>query len=319
MLGNSLIASLEGSDQRHLFTEAFEAFFATKNYPDSVWLDQEEVKQRSKAPSELLRDAKRSLAVSWGEFGEDGVLSFDDDGALSIKLAGQQIDVLGVLNQIKDLDWQVSAFASLYGTAWKKQFSYLAPSFANLHASLGWACAFKGEGHKRVVSRRFLEHGPWRTIRDEEHDITLIQFHDLEADAKTALDQARNGHDLMGDPYTGGFIQKNYAVNNPDFSGLYSADEKMLRFIIADREITKAEMLDACAIRLYQLLGKDQPVERVGFVFAFGSEYAKPYLSDLWLRELEVWAIDKGVEHRLDLHFVPNFEKPEWVRPLEQS
>jgi hypothetical protein len=319
MLNNSFIASLEGKNQKHLFTETFDALFSTKDHPDSIWLDDREVELRSKTPNELLNDAARNLSVSWGEFGEAGVLSFDKDSALSLKITDQEFNAFDVLNTIKTLDWQVSAFASLYGTTWSKQFDYFAPSFANRHASLGWGCAFKGDGHNRIVSRRFLEFNPWRVIRDEEHDITLIQFHDLEADAKTALEQARVGHDIMGDPYMGGFIQKNYSVNNPDFSGLYSSDEKMLRFIIADREITKAEMLDACAIRLYQLLGKDQPVERVAFVFAYSSEFAKPYLHDLWLREIEVWAIDKGVESRLDLDYKPTLEKPDWVVALEEA
>ncbi len=307
--------TLESQNAQQLFLEAL-----TKSpfnaVPDAIRCDGQNLIDAD--PKQLIQKCMDRVVLSWGDFDDGQTLILNADGAIGFYIEQQYFGERSVLDYIRNLDWQVATFNSIH-PEWGSDFDYYAPGFGSPLGILGWGCAFKGEGHNRVVSRRFLQFNPWRVIRDEEHDITLIQFHDLEADAKTALEQARVGHEILGDPYTGGFIQKNYSVNNPDFSGLYSSEEKMLRFVIADREITKAEMLDACAIRLYQLLGKDQPVERLAFVFAYSSEFAKPYLHDLWLREIEVWAIDKGIEHRLDLDYKPILEKLAWVVALEKT
>ena len=62
----------------------------------------------------------------------------------------------------------------------------------------GWAFVLKGAGH-RLCSARIRDRGPWRILRDEEHDVTMFQFHDLDAPAEVALEQARPGHQLLQD------------------------------------------------------------------------------------------------------------------------
>jgi hypothetical protein len=311
--------TFESQDAKTTFEQILLLKLFPEQKPDQIKIDDSQINFNRVNTEELLARSIKKLIFLWDNETTDSAVAWKSDGAAWFRVSNFEFNEQKILLILSKLDnWEIATFSSAH-FEWGSDFDYYAPGFGSPLGVLGWGCAFKGEGHNRIVSRRFLEFNPWRVIRDEEHDITLIQFHDLEADAKTALEQARVGHDIMGDPYMGGFIQKNYSVNNPDFSGLYSSDEKMLRFIIADREITKAEMLDACAIRLYQLLGKDQPVERLAFVFAYSSEFAKPYLHDLWLREIEVWAIDKGVESRLDLDYKPTLEKPDWVVALEKA
>ena len=182
--------------------------------------------------------------------------------------------------------------------------------------SLGWGCAFKGAGHNRLVSRRWLDFGPWRLIRGT-NDVSMVQFHDLGADAPTALEQAKPGHERMGISDTGGFIQTAYVYAHK-IDGLYSQEERKLRILIHGREVSEREMLDACAVRHYQALGADSPIDSIAYVFAVEAE-ARAHLHELWLRELECWAFIGGCEERLDLDYHPAPDKPSWVKRLENA
>src|SRR6185436_9555656 len=103
---------------------------------------------------------------------------------------------------------------------------YRAPNFAELHFGHGWACAFRGEGHDRLVSRRWLDFGPWK-LRRGANDTSLVQFHALGVDAATALEQARIGHERMGISDSGGFIQARY-VYAFELRGIYDKARREL-------------------------------------------------------------------------------------------
>jgi hypothetical protein len=311
-----LAASLEGRDLLKIAHEisTLEAF--NGKTPDSFDMDG---KGKKFVPNWLdlyAEKCKRDLAIYWGEF-NDKFISFDRDRVVKFRIYDFPTSAEVFFKMLSSFHWEVISISSMHKNWYGRDVDYRGKGFANLHYSLGWGCAFKKEGHNRVVSRRYLDYGPWHIIRDEANDITLIQFHDLKASALTALEQSKPGHKLMGDPYEGGFIQRDYQILNDDFSGLYSPSEKMLRFIINDRPITRAELLDACAARLWQLLGQDKPIERVGYVFIHESE-ARQNLHELWLREIECWTYLDGVETRIDEDYSPPPpEKPEWVRQLE--
>ena len=202
------------------------------------------------------------------------------------------------------------------GSAFESWGDYTAPSFADRHFRHGWACAFKGKGHDRLVSRRWLEWGPWRLIRDEENDLSFVQFHDLDLTPELALEQARPGHQRMGIHDHGGFLQRNYVYEH-NLKGIYQPSTQVLEIVINDRELTQCEMLDACAARHYQALGETRPLKNVAFVF-FNEEEARAHLHELWLRELECWTFIDGFKTRLDDSYDPGQPvKPDWVLELE--
>ena len=200
---------------------------------------------------------------------------------------------------------------------WSEEYGYRPPGFADNLPVHGWACAFKGEGHNRLVSRRWLEWGPWRLIRDEAHDISFVQFHDLEADAATALEQAKPGHQRMGIEDEGGFIQSHYCYDYPP-KGIYISSEKRLDIVVTPgRTISQAEMLDAAAAR--NLGHFAQPVDSICYIF-YDEEQAREHLHEMWLRELQVYWINmEGEKVRLDDSYDPGVPvKPDWVLELER-
>jgi hypothetical protein len=220
-----------------------------------------------------------------------------------------------VLALLTELPFTIASFASIHPEWEAVDPSYTAPGFAMLHFPHGWACAFKGAGHAQLVSRRWLDHGPWRVLRGSD-DTTLVQFHDLDTDAATALAQAKPGHMSMGISDTGGFLQQAYVYEH-DLRGHYNADQRLLKIVILGRDLTSLEMLDACAVRRYQVLGPDQLLERIAYVF-LEEERAHAHLHTLWLRDMECWTIRDGVEIRLDVDYTPTAVKPDWVQRLEE-
>ena len=77
-------------------------------------------------------------------------------------------------------------------------------------------------------------------------------------------------------------------------------------------------MLELCAARFLQSLEAEKPIDSVAYVFLRG-EQGEDYLHELWLREIECWAILKGVQVRLDTDYHPVPNPPDWVRRLEES
>lgn len=192
------------------------------------------------------------------------------------------------------------------------------------HVDLGWGCLFIGDrGHEQLVSRRWLEYGPW-LLRRFPGDVSLVQFHDLDADAGTALAQGIPGYKRMADHEVGGWIRSSYRPVSsyrkevPEFRALYVPSDQSLRVVCAPgRVITQGEMLDACAERLVAKYNTEKPVRSMRYVFLDPAD-AKPHLHELWLRDIEVWAIVDGNEVRLDGdHPQPN--PPEWVHRVQES
>ena len=183
--------------------------------------------------------------------------------------------------------------------------------FGGAHYALGSFCAFKGDGHANLVSRRWLEHGPWRLVRGRG-DVSLVQFHDLAADPAEALAQAAPGHRRMADPEVGGYIAKKFPYETR-LEGLHSTRDRKLWITVAEREVAPLEMLTACAARRDQKLGAG-PFDSVAFSY-IDEPVARRQVHELWLRELECWTYVKGVETRIDQdHRPPAPEPPAWAR-----
>jgi hypothetical protein len=207
------------------------------------------------------------------------------------------------------LPFELAAF----GTVHKEWLaSYTAPGFGGFHGLLGWACAFRGAGHDRLVSRRWLDYGPWRLIKGGG-DLSFVQFHDLAADAATALEQARPGHERLGIGPSSGYLQDDYVFES-DVKGLYLAQERKLVITAAD-DVSPRAMRDACAARRQRRSDPAQPIDRIAYLF-IDAALARRHLHDLWLRELECWALVDGQKRRLDEDYAPVPQRPAWVARL---
>ena len=253
-----------------------------------------------------------------GEY-EEGFINYNPrDRVITIKISDYKlVSVENLITMFAPLPWTVANFYDVSdGDEDSEWDEYIAPGFIDGHGGHGWACAFKGEGHNHLVSRRWLEYHPWHLIRDEKHDISFVQFHDLDADPATALEQAKPGHRAMSMYGVGGYIGKTHPFSN-DLRGVYLRGDRNLRVVIpAGKEITYSQMSDYCAARHFQAFEEGE-IDLLSFVFIVANE-AQPYIHDLWLREIECSGFTpKGEEIRLDEGYQPDYEPPQWVKKLQ--
>jgi hypothetical protein len=190
------------------------------------------------------------------------------------------------------------------------------------HADHGWACFFRGRGHEQVLSRRYLHHGPWRTVYLPEEDLTMVQFHDLDADVHTAIEQARVGHLIMGySPIGGIFFHRGDAHPHQQITGNYDRRTKTFFYMmIGDRRISPKLTADLGWLRLHNRDGRGEigkPVENVRLVY-WDEDKAREDLDVAWRSGFEVAALIKGEEVRLDEGYETPFEHPDWVKLLRR-
>jgi len=134
----------------------------------------------------------------------------------------------------------------------------------------GWGCMFRGPGHDRLVSRRWLEFGPWRVIR-RPNDTTFIQFHDLTiTDPAEAYAQAAPGHQRMGIDQIGGFIQGIDPNIIAEVKGVFRAKERTLDIVVPpDTIVSQQDMRVACGLRLHHRLTRPDVdrIDTIAYVF----------------------------------------------------
>ena len=227
------------------------------------------------------------------------------------------------LSIIEPLDFELGIFGSPFLEAWLAA-DYDSWGIGRSNVDHGWGCIFRGAGHDRLVSRRWLDFGPWRVIR-RPNDTTVIQFHDLAiTDPAEAYEQARAGHQRMGNSPTGGYIAWHLQglLKNAG-KGLYFPESRTLEVVVAPGlSVSQGEMLGNAALRLHHRLTRTtqpvaQPIEHIAYIFIDEAD-ARAHLHELWLRELQCWAFDAhGVKHRLDLDYHPVPDPPAWVRSLD--
>ena len=305
---------LSGENIEMIGRETLDLGILGQALPAKVKIDAEPMKVTADWYKQALKKYNRVIIAEWGE---ETRFYLSKDTIVKVTIPDYEADVRRTLSILEKLHYELASFYTLYDEWDNGALSevYDAPGFANLHWPHGWACAFREKGHDQLVSRRWLDFGPWRLVRGA-NDTSLVQFHDLQADAATALAQAKPGHERMGISATGGFMPIPYQ-STYDISGLYHPDERALKIVVAGRDVPQEEMTDACAVRRFQMLGEDKPLDGVAYVF-IEEAAAQKHLHELWLRELECWAIVDGREVRLDEDYHPKPEKPEWVRVVEE-
>ncbi|WP_459251033.1 hypothetical protein [Streptomyces youssoufiensis] len=207
-----------------------------------------------------------------------------------------------LVHLLSELPFEFASFKTLHFEWFGEELEYDDPSFGGGHFPHGWACAFRGEGHRYLVSRRWLDHGPWRVLRGP-NDTTLVQFHELGLTPEAALAQAKTGHQLMGNIEVGGFLQEPWVYWN-DLKGVYDARRRVLKIVVLGREVGPRELRDACAARRDNALGSERPIDNVAYVFLDPAE-ARSQLPRLWPYGLECWTIVNGEETRLDADTPP--------------
>lgn len=226
---------------------------------------------------------------------------------------GYALEVAALVEKLAIVPFHLAAFRAIF-PEWLVPQSPAAPphfGFADGHYFHGWACAFRGDGHDRLVSRRWLPYGPWR-VHAAANDTSLVQFHALDADAETARAQCVVGHRRMGGSEEGGFIQSNPPL--PERApGDYVPRQRRLRIPVYGRSVSQREMLDVRMIVKLQALGPGKPLDAATFAFADEAE-ARPHLHELWLRELECVTFINGVETDLTRTYQPEPTPPDWAR-----
>jgi hypothetical protein len=311
--GPNLIELLKAVSEREPFKNA--------GKPNRLVVDGKEIK---KIPENWLEryvaPGIEDLIITWGKgYSNLNSILLVLGGCVKLRIENNPPETIqGVLNIIAPLQWTVASFGSMYLDWHGQEIDYGGgPSIGNLQDSPGWGCAFKGEGHKRLVSKRVLDYGPWHVIRDEENDITLVQFHDIHVDSLTALEQAKPGHQIMANHWDGALIHAQFKFAG-ELNGIYQPEKRKLEIVVAERDLPVTEMVDACKARYAQSLGPEKPIDNVAFIFVLSEEDARKHLFDLWLRGLECWAFIDHLPVRIDEDYTPPPpEKPEWVRQLE--
>jgi len=225
-----------------------------------------------------------------------------------------------VVKRISSLPFTLSAFSRLWRDAWDLD-THQRWSFGRSHVDHGWGCMFRGTGHDRLVSRRWLDFGPWRVVR-LPNDTTFIQFHDLAiTDPAEAYAQAKVGHQRMGVDPIGGFIQGIDLEVISQVGGLYRAKDHTLEIVVGPgNTVRQQDMRVACGLRLHHRLTKPTTdrIDHVAYVFMDRGD-AQAHLHELWLRELQCWYVDERGKHRLDVDYHPTPQPPAWVANLKAN
>lgn len=335
-MDKKIFISMVGSNEtiHDLFQYIINSEIAGSLPPDEFSMDYRKIKWTDKSLEECFYKSESDLHYTWNiKIDKDSydnlVIYSPDETDPSVKFAiYNNIELYTpkkILSIIEEASFTHGSAACLF-KSWgvpdpeDPEDDYSGPSFGVGNYKLGWACFFKGEeGHKRLVSRRWLDYGPWRVIRGK-NDTTLVQFHDQNVDMKTAFEQAYPGHQRMGISETGGYLKgKDWFQYFYKPEGTYDIENRKFEIMIGEREIEQGEMLEVCAIRLWQPFGEKKIVDSVAYVFIY-PEMAQRYLHELWLREIECWTFkENGERIRLDLDYQPPVPvKPDWVAELEK-
>jgi hypothetical protein len=234
-------------------------------------------------------------------------LDFDRGGLVSLRRPDTVLAAHETFEQLGGVPFELAVIGQVHEEWFDESFETF--SFGRGHVPHGWASALRGAGHARLVSRRWPAFGPWRL--HSIGDASWVEFHDLAADAATALAEAQPGWRRMGISDTGGFLQSGF-VYTDDVGGVYDPNTRKLKVMVPSGAVSQRKMLEIAAARRDPRIQKETPFEHTAFIFLDAAN-ARRHLHELWLREHECWAIVDGVEQRLDEAYAPAPVPPGWV------
>lgn len=175
---------------------------------------------------------------------------------------------------------------------------------------LGWLLAFKGEGHKYLISNRWLEHAPLKVHR--QGDTTYLQFHQLSVPASVALEQAVPAWAALDTSPEGGFLPENLSPETGTM-GQYDDSDGSMSVVVVGRDPSLRELQEACVARNMRGLEDGREIKQIIYVF-MEPERAQKHLHQLWLREIECHTFIDGKEVNLSESYKPPaYNKPSWV------
>lgn len=267
-------SSYAGADVRRLAESILEHEPFRGRRPDHEL----EFAKRLPTPSDWRLRATRGDKYSL-EFGET-ILWVTD--AETVKISGfDPGDASAIAKRVSTLDVEIATFA----VGEEVQEFYQPDPIGIGHYDMGWAMAFKGKGHEKYLSsRRWLQAGAWQ-VHHAENDVSIVSFADhTKSPGEQAADCAR-----LHSRFSEGFLAPNH--HRGEVKGIYSDTDRLLRITVVDRELTPAEMLDACFCR-------GDKISNVAFVF-FDRANAEKHKHELWLRGLEVRLVEVATEERL--------------------
>ncbi len=152
----NLAVSLETPDKIALLRSILGLPLFTEKKLHRITVDAREKKVTLDWFDKWVATCKQTIFLYWDENEEDFII-FDQDGMVKIIVSQFQGDAHTLLTLLSPLPWTLATFKTIHDTWRKSDNMYRSRGFGDLHFSHGWGCAFKGEGHQRLVSRRWLE------------------------------------------------------------------------------------------------------------------------------------------------------------------
>jgi hypothetical protein len=250
--------------------------------------------RKAKVTADWLEAALEGSAKNLLAQADDGhSLVWERGSLLLLSVPGLTTSPDEVRTQVSSLPFELAVIGQLY-VEWYDA-TYRQVSFGDGHVPHGFSSAVKGNGVSRLVSPRWLDHGPWLQVH--VGDATWLQFHALSSSPTEALAQAQPGWARLGISDEGGFIQSGF-VFTEDVGGVWDPTTKTLKVMVPRGAVTPRKMLEIAAARGDARV-QDGEVERTAFIF-LDEANARAHLDELWCYGHEVWAIVDGDERRLD-------------------
>ena len=241
-------------------------------------------------------------------------------GTTKVIIPDYDLNWFELVNELIRIPFTVCSAAEQFNHLWS-ELPYQRAGWGMGHCLLGFLCAFKGEaGHSHLGSRRFLTHGPWRLIRIEENDLSIVLFHDfaLLDQPAAALAQAQPGILLLGNTEQSGYISQEKEYYYEGVTGNYLAHTRSHHVVLAKEPASLTRMHDALTYKWWRRNDPKFPVDSVAFFWTMSEEQARAHLHDLWIRGLECWAFGPNGEVRLHEGYDPPVRKPQWVLDWEE-
>jgi hypothetical protein len=284
---------------------------AADTLPEELQVDYDECEVKALTPEVIGQSAetcKEQLIANWYEPLESQI-SLQKPDAVKLLQQSPPTSLESLHDQLKDLPFDVCIGGTLFSQWLRDDFQHTSLVLPGQYP-LGWLLVLKGDGHKYLVSKRWLEYVPAKII--EKGDMTYIQCHELSVDSATALEQAMPVWHLLSTSPEGGFLPKNL---QPEFerNSQYNSADGSISITVIGRDPSLRELQEACVARNFRGLADGRPIKKIIYVF-MEADRAKKHVHALWLREIDCHTFIEGKEVNLTADYTPPaYCKPEWI------